>query len=132
MGSYCARLCLSTAEREIKGNIARKEVDVRISQCQIEPVALWRSVLWQGTPKFELNKNFKVANAVLWRVEWGIRNETPDPAIWNHFLLLKILPDESHHFKTGKYPLTNGNEAINSKDVRLPRYQRAFLFYQEK
>jgi hypothetical protein len=38
---------------------------------------------------------------------------------------------ESHHFKTGKYQLSNGNEAINSKDLRLPRHHRAFLIRQE-
>ncbi len=42
-----------------------------------------------------------------------------------------FLSFESHHFKTGKYPLTNGNEAINSNDFPSPRYQRAFLIRQE-
>ncbi len=39
---------------------------------------------------------------------------------------------EPHHFKTGKYQLSNGNEGINSNDLRLSCYQRAFLIRQEK
>ena len=52
----------------------------------------------------------------------------------NFQLKAKILIPRSpiiSNFKTGKYPSTNGNEAINLKKFRLSCYQRAFLFRQE-